>query len=100
MYAALVPGFPAARPRLSMDQDVRVDWGEASELFDELRSFVGARDLTSSNEAQTRFDVIDRMLREVLGWKHGQIAVEEHASATGFVDYILRSGDSTIVVEA
>lgn len=84
--------------------DSRVmDWGEISERFDDLKAFVGDRDLSQINEAQTRYDVIDRMLREVLGWTHGSIIVEEYSSndgKSGFVDYCLRSGDTTIIVEA
>jgi hypothetical protein len=60
------------------------------------------RDLSTANEAQTRFDVIDRLIREVLGWQHGQVTVEEATDGAhaGFVDYVLRTGDRTIVVEA
>ena len=78
------------------------DWGMASERFDLIKSFVAEKDLVSANEAQTRFDVIDRIIREVHGWKHGQIFVEEYSSGEkeGFVDYLLRQGDSLIVVEA
>jgi hypothetical protein len=79
------------------------DWGIASESYDQIRSFVAEKDLASANEAQTRFDVIDRMIREVLGWKHGQISVEVYTKGEekeGFVDYLLRQGDNTIVVEA
>ena len=78
------------------------DWGEASEKYDEIRYNIVGHDLSSANEAQTRFDVIDRLIREVLGWQHGQIAVEEFSDGerAGYVDYILRAGDRTIVVEA
>lgn len=79
------------------------DWGVASVAFDDLQSFVSSRDLARANEAQTRFDVIDRMIREVLGWQHGTLRVEEYAPGidkSGFVDYLLRLGDSTIVIEA
>lgn len=77
------------------------DWGDASEKYDEIRYNLAGRDLTDSNEAATRFDVIDRFLREVLGWQHGQIAVEEQTDEReGYVDYLLRVADSTIVVEA
>ena len=81
---------------------VWADWGEASQLFDEIRKFVAERDLSASNEAQTRFDVIDRILKEGLSWRHGQIQVEETTTGArkGYVDYILRSGDECIVVEA
>lgn len=79
-----------------------VDWGEASESFDSIQSFVTGRDLAEASEAQTRFDVIDRLVKEVLGWKHGQISVEERdeGEVKGFVDYLLRAGDRNIVIEA
>lgn len=78
------------------------DWGVASEAFDDIKSFVKSRDLTQESEAQTRFDVIDRLIREVLGWEFGQISVEERdeGEQRGFVDYILRAGDHVIVLEA
>lgn len=78
------------------------DWGEASESFDRVQAFVSGRDLAEASEAQTRFDVIDRLVKEVLGWKHGQINVEERdeGEVKGFVDYILRAGDHNIVIEA
>lgn len=48
-----------------------LDWPNASVIFDSLREQVLDRDLSAANEAQTRFDVIDRLIREVLGWRHG-----------------------------
>ena len=85
-----------------MDDSVLSDWGEASEAFDRISRFLAGRDVTTVNEAQTRFDVIDRVVKEVLGWRHGQIDVEQanEGERRGFVDYILRSGDYTIVIEA
>lgn len=79
------------------------DWGEASESYDSIREFVASKNLADANEAQTRYDVIDRLIREVLGWRHGQVDVEEYSptdSKAGYVDYLLRGGDATIVVEA
>lgn len=75
------------------------DWGEASTSFDEIYEFVGERNLVDVNEAQTRFDVIDRIIRSVLGWEHGQISVEETTNV-GFIDYTLRSAHYIIVIEA
>jgi hypothetical protein len=79
-----------------------LDWGVASETFDVIREPVGSKNLSEESEAQTRFDVIDRLIREVLDWKHGQIYVEENDEGIikGRVDYILRSGDNTIIIEA
>ena len=78
------------------------DWGEASEKYDEIRADLQTRDLSDANEAQTRFDVIDRVVRELLGWQHGQVTVEEPTTSprAGFVDYVLRVGDYAVVIEA
>jgi hypothetical protein len=84
------------------DDPVWQDWGEASERFDALQTFLKGRDLLAANEAQTRFDVINRMIREVLSWRHGQIDVEESVSGSkkGFIDYTLTAGDNSILIEA
>lgn len=82
---------------------VGLDWGQTSAIFDDINEFVAGRSLPAENEAQTRYDVIDRLIREVLGWRHGTVRVEEYAPTdekAGYVDYILRLGDASIVVEA
>ncbi|MDO9042049.1 MAG: hypothetical protein Q7U64_06870 [Desulfocapsaceae bacterium] len=86
----------------TIQQQTYSDWGEASLSYEKLLAFINDRDLLHINEAQTRYDVIDRMLREILCWKHGNIDVEEHSSGIreGYVDYLLRLGDQTIVAEA
>ena len=59
--------------------------------------------LGDANEATTRFQVIDRILREVLGWSHNDISIEERVSEDGkttFSDYVLRTANAAIVVEA
>jgi predicted type IV restriction endonuclease len=93
-------GCPMAQG--SENRRVWADWGEASQVFDEIQKFVAERNLSASSEAQTRFDVIDRILREVLSWRHGQIQVEEPTAGMrkGYIDYTLTSGDECIVVEA
>ncbi len=84
-----------------LSSDLELDWPDASVAYDALHEQLRDRDLSDENEAQTRFDVIDRLIREVLGWQHGQIDVEEPTDARrGFVDYVLRTGDRTIVIEA
>ncbi|MBI1281985.1 MAG: hypothetical protein GC179_27920 [Anaerolineaceae bacterium] len=75
------------------------DWGEISEVFDEIYKYVGEKDLTDYNEAQTRFDVIDRIIRNVLGWQFGQVSVEERTDV-GNIDYLLRSANYSVIVEA
>ena len=77
------------------------DWAAASEPFDILASKVLDKDLSLINEAQTRYDVIDGLIRDVLGWQTGQVAVEEHTKTkNGYVDYILSVGDKKIIIEA
>ena len=75
------------------------DWGMASEVYDAIKNGLNGKDLTQLSEAQTRFDVIDRIIKEMLGWEHGQIAVEERTDVDGYVDYILRSSDKIIILE-
>ncbi|MEA4889906.1 MAG: hypothetical protein VB070_10630 [Clostridiaceae bacterium] len=79
-----------------------VDWGVVSDTFDEIYESVKNKDLSLLSEAQTRFSIIDRIIREVLLWENGQITVEESsiASRQGYVDYTLRVADMTIIVEA
>lgn len=59
--------------------------------------------LNEANEASTRLKVIDRVLREVLGWLDEDISPEEHVTedkSTTYSDYILRTANAAIVVEA
>jgi hypothetical protein len=83
-----------------MDQGT--DWGEASISFDQIATELGTTDLALVSEADTRYNLIDRVLRDVLGWAYGQISVEERAFGKDerYVDYVLRSADEVIVVEA
>lgn len=76
------------------------DWGEISELFEEISNSAFNKSLNNQSEAQTRFDIIDRIVKEILQWSHGQISVEPHQSNIGFIDYILISGDIKIIIEA
>ena len=82
--------------------DKSIDWGQVAPVFDELKEVVSSVDLSYANEAQTRFQVIDRMIREVLCWQYQQVKVEERASESkdSWIDYVLKSGDYTILVEA
>lgn len=87
-----------------MSDDIlqRRDWAFASEEFDAVNQNVGSIDLANLNEAKTRYSVINDIIRKVLGWKDGQVETEEHTSKSrrGYVDYILRVGDSSIIIEA
>ncbi|HEY8031911.1 MAG TPA: ATP-binding protein, partial [Methylocella sp.] len=63
----------------------------------ELRAGLKAR----QNEAGTRLKVLDRILFEVLGWKHEPVLVEPHTES-GFIDYLLTIGErrGALVIEA
>jgi len=50
-------------------------------------------------EADTRANVIDRLLHEVLGWPRLDVKRELHV-ASGFVDYVLSHGRPLLVIEA
>jgi predicted type IV restriction endonuclease len=78
------------------------DWGEVSEIFEKISGNAFKKELNNDSEAQTRFDVIDRIIKEVLQWEHGQISVEPHSKGgrNGFIDYKLTAGDFSIIVEA
>jgi hypothetical protein len=52
-----------------------IDWGEASETFDEVREFAGQRDPSGLTAAIGGETDIPRRLesRAIAGWKHFQI---------------------------
>lgn len=79
------------------------DWASASEPFDDLKKTIAKLDdLALANEAQTRYDVINKIIHKVFGWQTGQVKVEEYAKGPkrGFIDYVLRVADATLVIEA
>jgi hypothetical protein len=78
------------------------DWGEVSENFEEIYKKGLKKELNNFSEAQTRFDIIDRIIKEILQWKHGQISVEPHTNGVrdGYIDYLLTAGDNKIIIEA
>jgi len=79
-----------------------LDWGEVSEKYDSIKQIAQDKELNDENEAQTRFDIIDRVIKEILQWNHGQINVEEYlaGSKQGYIDYLLRCGDDKLIIEA
>jgi hypothetical protein len=59
--------------------------------------------LHGANEAETRKKLIDRIIEDVLGWNDLDIAYEERVSEdrnTTFADYIIRTADTSILIEA
>lgn len=86
-----------------MENQAYKDWGEVSDSFDRIKAQALNKDLNNESEAQTRFDIIDRVIKEVLQWQPGQISVEETSKGEGttkYVDYILKNGDYKIIIEA
>jgi hypothetical protein len=55
------------------------------------------------NEAQTRIEIIQRVLIEVLDWQHSDITVEVRVSEDGkqtFADFVVRTAVTGFVIEA
>lgn len=73
------------------------------ELVDDLVNTYAKLSLHSANEAETRKKLIDRVLEQVLGWTDDDISYEERVSEDGsttFADYIIRTADISILIEA
>lgn len=69
----------------------------------DLHNHLGDRSLVGANEAATRFQVIDKLLMDVLGWTKEDINVEDRVSEDGqttFADYVLHTASTRVVVEA
>lgn len=68
-----------------------------------ILGYAGKLRLSDANEAETRFKVIDQILHRILGWQFDDISVEERVSEdkkTTYSDYILRTANASIIVEA
>ncbi len=73
---------------------------EAESKFDVLLNEWINRQSEIENEPDTRFQIIDRMLTEVLGWQHNGIRTEPKTES-GYIDYLLIDhGRNRFVVEA
>lgn len=59
--------------------------------------------LANSNEATTRFKLIDNVLFDLLGWQKMDVKVEERVledGKTSFFDYVVSSGTHSFLIEA
>lgn len=57
----------------------------------------------NANEAETRFKLIDTILKDVLKWETKDIDVEKHVredNVSTFADYILKTANTALVIEA
>lgn len=72
----------------------------AQERFKEIAAEV-AKNLTQiKSEQDARFQIINRVITEVLGWPMEDVETEPHTKA-GYVDYVLKAGgQSKLVIEA
>ena len=72
----------------------------AKQRFDDLYSeWITTRERIET-EQDTRFQVIDRMLTDVMGWQHTDIRTEHHEQS-GYVDYLLSiKKRNRLVIEA
>ena len=77
-----------------------IDIDGSKKRFDELYCIWQNDTERIQNEQDTRFQVIDRMLTEVLGWDHNEVCTEKHVDS-GYIDYLLCSeGRNRLVIEA
>jgi hypothetical protein len=73
---------------------------QAKEKFDQLYIELAEKNLLIETEQEARFQIIDRMLIEVLGWERTEIRMEPHTDS-GYIDYLIASGGrNKLVVEA
>ncbi|WP_146139306.1 P-loop NTPase fold protein [Simplicispira suum] len=81
--------------------EVQVDQGH--KVLKELIDAYGKLQLSDSNEAETRFKVIDGMLEDVLGWQRDDLSLEPPCSEFGhteFADYHVKTATTSLIVEA
>jgi predicted type IV restriction endonuclease len=71
------------------------------ERFQELMPEFEAILAQTPNESDTRLKVLDRLLFDVLDWKHEAIYTEPPTEA-GYIDYLLTTGEhrGVVVIEA
>jgi len=63
---------------------------QAKAQFDKLYAELMQSTIPIETEQDARFQVIDRMLTEVLGWKRAEIRTEPHTES-GYIDYLISS---------
>ncbi|MDF1811606.1 MAG: hypothetical protein P1V20_05315 [Verrucomicrobiales bacterium] len=75
----------------------------AEEAFLEFKKRKGKLELfdVDSNEAQTRLEVIDEILFEILDWTKSEVEVEKYCRDEGFADYVfILNNNLPLVLEA
>lgn len=73
---------------------------DSKKAFDDLSAKWTALLTEVETEQDARFQIIDLILTDVLGWERNEIKTEKHTK-TGYVDYLIRAEDrNRMVVEA
>jgi len=76
-----------------MSNSIDIAHERLSSLIDEFERILAEK----PNESDTRLKILDRMLTEVLTWKHSAI-LSEPPTQSGFIDYLLSIGDRPVAV--
>ena len=77
-----------------------MDIDTAKEKFDQLSKIWNKDRKNIETEQDARFQVIDRILTEVLAWDYNNISTEQHTDS-GYIDYLIHSEErSRFVIEA
>jgi predicted type IV restriction endonuclease len=72
----------------------------AADNFAKLKADVADHIDAIRTEQDARFQLIDRLIVEVLGWERSEIATEPH-TGSGYIDYLLRhKATNKFVIEA
>lgn len=72
-------------------------------IADEIITRLSELRVGDANEAETRFKIIDDVIRHVLGWQITDITVEERVSEDGkdqYLDYLIRTAQTSFLIEA
>jgi hypothetical protein len=76
---------------------------EGHKALESISRTFGQLDLADASEAQTRFHVIDHVLKDVLGWGDADITVEDRVTEDGkttYADYTISTVSVKLLVEA
>lgn len=76
--------------------DMTTDYDECRQNLEHL---IAGYELEHRNEANTRFQVIDRLFFECLGWSKDDVVMEEH-HAGNYTDYSFNAPRRMLIVEA
>jgi hypothetical protein len=73
---------------------------EGLQRFSEIQAELVAWSQSGINEADTRAKILDRLLKDVLGWDESSIRREERSADGDYLDYHLESPSNRFIMEA